>query len=104
MALVAFDVYLDGKRIDTVFYSAPTDPDDVRRSLIGHDGYDSRIEVRKSRRRKPPMPRPPAPTRAEIVAVLTRAEGIVDATHGAPELLAEIRRILAWYAKRKPAR
>ena len=46
----AFDVYLNGRNIDTVFYSGPVDADEVRRSLIDHDGYDSDIEVRKARR------------------------------------------------------
>ncbi len=43
----AFDVYLNGRCFDTVFYSAKAnvDADEVRRSLINHDGYDSRIEV-----------------------------------------------------------
>jgi hypothetical protein len=51
---IAFDVFLNGKNIDTVFYSASSnvDADEVRRSLINHDGYDSGIVVRKARRRK----------------------------------------------------
>lgn len=44
-----WDVILDGKVIDTVFYQPSCDADYVRRSLIDHDGLDSRIEVRKSR-------------------------------------------------------
>lgn len=44
-----WDVFLDGKKIDTVFCTPDCDADYVRRSLIDHDGYDSRIEVRKSR-------------------------------------------------------
>ena len=48
----AFDVYLNGKKIDTVFYSAGTnvDADEVKRSLINHDGYDSGITVRERRK------------------------------------------------------
>jgi hypothetical protein len=48
---MAFNVYLNGRLIDTVFYSKGTNvtADDVRRSLIDHDGYDSRIVVRKRR-------------------------------------------------------
>lgn len=42
----AFNVYLNGKLIDTVFYQE-TDPAEVRRSLINHDGYDYRIIVRR---------------------------------------------------------
>jgi hypothetical protein len=47
----AFDVYLNGRCIDTVFYSASAnvDADEVKRSLVGHDGYDPAIVVRKRR-------------------------------------------------------
>lgn len=47
-----FDVYLRGKLIDTVFYSASAnvDVDEVRRSLIDHDGYDPAIVVKKAKR------------------------------------------------------
>lgn len=41
-------VFLDGEQIDIVFYSGTMDADDVRRSLINHDGYDPRITVRKT--------------------------------------------------------
>jgi hypothetical protein len=46
-----FDVYLHGKCIDTVFYSASAkvDTDEVRRSLIDHDGYDPAIVVKARR-------------------------------------------------------
>jgi hypothetical protein len=46
----AFDVFLNGKNIDTVFYSegAKVDADEVKRSLINHDGYDSAIVVKKA--------------------------------------------------------
>lgn len=45
----AFDIYLNGKLIDTVFYSpnVKVDVEEVKQSLINHDGYDSGIEVRK---------------------------------------------------------
>ena len=48
----AFDVYLDGKNIDTVFYGdgVNVDKDEVKRSLVNHDGYDPNIIVRKSRK------------------------------------------------------
>ncbi len=45
----AWDVYLNGKLIDTVFYDSGCDADYVRRGLIDHDGYDYRIVVRKAR-------------------------------------------------------
>lgn len=46
---IAFDVFLRGKEIDTVFYS-PDDPieaSEVKRALVNHDGYDPAITVRK---------------------------------------------------------
>jgi len=46
MAVRAWDVYLDGKVIDTVFYTEDFDAEYVRQSLIEHDGYDSRIVVK----------------------------------------------------------
>jgi len=42
----AYSVFLDGKEIDTVFYSGEQEVEDVKRSLVDHDGYDSRIEVK----------------------------------------------------------
>lgn len=47
----AFDVTLNGKLIDTIFYSAgvKVDAEEVRKSLINHDGYDPRIKVRKQK-------------------------------------------------------
>ena len=46
----AFDVYLGGKHIDTVFYTATAviDEEEVRRSLIYHDGYGPDIVVREA--------------------------------------------------------
>ena len=49
MRAIAWNVYLNGKLIDTVFYDADCDADYVRRGLINHDGYDPRIVVRKAR-------------------------------------------------------
>jgi len=47
----AFNVTLNGKLIDTVFYSKgmKITAEEVRISLINHDGYDSRIKVRKQK-------------------------------------------------------
>lgn len=44
-----FDIYLRGKEIDTVFYgdSPKESAEDVKRSLVNHDGYNSNIVVRK---------------------------------------------------------
>lgn len=53
----AFDVYLRGRKIDTVFcgHNSMVTADEVRRSLINHDGYDSGIVVRQSRKGRNPM-------------------------------------------------
>lgn len=40
----AYVVYLNGMEIDKVFYS-DSDCEEVRRSLINHDGYDAGITV-----------------------------------------------------------
>jgi hypothetical protein len=47
----AFKVKLDGQEIDKIFYSngENIEADEVKRSLINHDGYDSRIVVVKER-------------------------------------------------------
>lgn len=41
----AFDVYKDDKKIDTVF-STSDSVEDMKKSLIDHDGYDSDITVK----------------------------------------------------------
>ncbi len=50
----AFNVYLKNKLIDTVFYdhSSNVTKDEVRQSLINHDGYNSHIRVTKQRANK----------------------------------------------------
>lgn len=48
MNSIAWDVFLNGKLIDTV-WDQEKDPEEVRRSLINHDGYDNRIKVKKSK-------------------------------------------------------
>ena len=48
-----FDVYLKSKKINRVFYGhGHMDKDEVRKSLIQHDGYDENIIVRKPRGQK----------------------------------------------------
>ena len=42
-----WNVYLNGKLIDSMEYPASDDADDVKRSLVGHDGYDPGIVVRR---------------------------------------------------------
>jgi hypothetical protein len=48
----AYDVHLDGKHIDTIFYNSHEDPQDVKRSLVHHDGYHPNIHV-SSANKKP---------------------------------------------------
>jgi len=44
----AFDVFLKGKEIDTVFYSRPFPAvAEVKKSLVNHDGYSSEIVVKE---------------------------------------------------------
>jgi len=44
----AYDVYLRGKLIDTVWFTGYT-AEEARVSLINHDGYDPAIVVRARR-------------------------------------------------------
>ena len=55
----AWNVYLRGKLIDTVFYSASAKvtADEVYRSLVNHDGYDPGIRVSRARSKKNPLTR-----------------------------------------------
>lgn len=46
---MAWDVILNGKVVDTVWYTKDCDADYVRRSLIDHDGYNPNITVRRAR-------------------------------------------------------
>jgi hypothetical protein len=48
-----WDVFLRGKKIDTVFYSGKNTAADIKRSLVDHDGYDPAITVRKSKKSNP---------------------------------------------------
>lgn len=43
-----FTVYLNGKEIDKL-QDQNDDPEDVKRSLVNHDGYDPNIVVKKSK-------------------------------------------------------
>jgi hypothetical protein len=47
----AFNVYRNGRNIDTVFYNndSPQTPEDVRKSLINHDGYPMDITVSEAK-------------------------------------------------------
>ena len=46
--MIAWDVYLGRKLIDTVFYTNDCDAEYVRNSLIEHDGYDCRIKIQQN--------------------------------------------------------
>jgi hypothetical protein len=48
--LTEWKVYLHGKCIDSVFYDSDFTADEVRSSLINHDGYDNRIVVKKAKK------------------------------------------------------
>jgi len=41
----AFDVMLNGQRVDTVFFRADSTEEEVQRSLIKWDAYDPEIVV-----------------------------------------------------------
>lgn len=43
--LYAYKVILNDKEIDKVFYSEKQDKDDVKRSLVNHDGYNPAIKI-----------------------------------------------------------
>jgi hypothetical protein len=51
-ATKAYTVKLDGKVIDVVFYTGYSSPEEVRRSLIDHDGYSPEIVVTLNRKIK----------------------------------------------------
>lgn len=48
----AYKVHLNGKHIDTIFYGHHEDPEEVKRSLVNHDGYHPGIKVTKERKKK----------------------------------------------------
>jgi CRISPR/Cas system-associated exonuclease Cas4 (RecB family) len=53
MAQDSFDVFLRGEHIDTVFASVGAyDAQEMKRSLVNHDGYDPSIEVKKTERNR----------------------------------------------------
>lgn len=55
--LYAYNVYLKNwcgnyDQIDTVFYNTKENTEDVKRTLVNHDGYDPNIVVRLERKEK----------------------------------------------------
>jgi hypothetical protein len=47
MDMIAWLVYLNGKEIDTVFYTPDCDAEYVRKSLVEHDGYHPCIRIKR---------------------------------------------------------
>ena len=47
MSSIGWNVYHNGKLIDTVFFTKDCDADYVKRALVNHDGYPSDIRVSK---------------------------------------------------------
>lgn len=45
--MTAWDVYLEGRKIDTVYVDKSQSADEVRKWLIEHDGYHPQIVVRQ---------------------------------------------------------
>jgi hypothetical protein len=43
----AWNVYLFGKWIETVYYQPNVDREEVLQGLVDHDGFDARISVRR---------------------------------------------------------
>ena len=42
-----FDVYLNGKLIDTVWFDVDMSIEEMKKSLVEHDGYNPNIEVKE---------------------------------------------------------
>jgi len=45
---MAWDEILNGAVIDTVWFIKECTAEEVRKALIGHDGFDARIEVKEA--------------------------------------------------------
>jgi len=45
--MIAWNVYIEGRLLTTVFYNETCDAEYVRTTLINHDGYPSHIKVRR---------------------------------------------------------
>jgi hypothetical protein len=48
-ASVAWNVYLGYKCIDTVYFRPDMEAEEIKRSLVDHDGYHPNIRVRRDR-------------------------------------------------------
>ena len=82
----AFSVYLNGKEIDKVFFTADHTADEVRRSLIRHDGYDPAIVVRRGGvTRRAPAPKA---DRERAMRAAAYADAALEAAWGVTASLA----------------
>lgn len=52
--MTAWNVYLNGRLINTVFYDDDCDADYVKRGLVDHDGFNPGIVVRRCKRLSAP--------------------------------------------------
>jgi len=50
MVMQKWDVYHEGRWIDSVFFDSSCDKDYIVRSLIEHDGLDPAITIRRDNR------------------------------------------------------
>lgn len=46
MSMCVWDVFLNGKKINTVFYNNGISAEDVKKSLVEHDGFNTNIKVK----------------------------------------------------------
>jgi len=69
----AWKVYLADHHIDTVFYDETMDGDEVRDSLVSHDGYDPEITVELDE--DSPI------EEAEVKLLRERTDRIIDSGH-----------------------
>ncbi len=50
--MYAYDVFLNKKNIDTIFYNKKEPVNEVYKSLVNHDGYDLAIIVKLRRQKR----------------------------------------------------
>jgi hypothetical protein len=49
MKLTKWNIYLNNELIDSVFFTKKTTAEEIKRSLVQHDGYDPLIEVKEEK-------------------------------------------------------
>lgn len=75
-------VTLNGEQVDVVFFSDDMDADDVKRSLVSHDGFDPRIVVKKRQRRLTHAPDALAENPGDGFANITEIKAVNKAAGG----------------------